>query len=45
MPFSNASTQNFMGIIQGISSIGKLQILLEDNSIAEFDVKEIQMLY
>jgi BirA family transcriptional regulator, biotin operon repressor / biotin---[acetyl-CoA-carboxylase] ligase len=45
MPFSDASNQNFMGIIQGISSIGKLQILLEDDSIAEYDVKEIQMLY
>jgi BirA family transcriptional regulator, biotin operon repressor / biotin---[acetyl-CoA-carboxylase] ligase len=45
MPFSDASNQNFMGIIQGISSIGKLQVLLEDDSIAEFDVKEIQMLY
>jgi BirA family transcriptional regulator, biotin operon repressor / biotin---[acetyl-CoA-carboxylase] ligase len=45
MPFSDASNQNFMGIIKGISSIGKLQLLLEDDSIAEYDVKEIQMLY
>jgi BirA family biotin operon repressor/biotin-[acetyl-CoA-carboxylase] ligase len=37
--------QNFMGIIQGVSSNGKLQILLEDNTISEFDIKEIQMLY
>ncbi len=44
-PFSDVSNQNFMGIIQGISSIGKLQILLEDDTIAEFDVKEVQMLY
>jgi BirA family biotin operon repressor/biotin-[acetyl-CoA-carboxylase] ligase len=45
MPFQNTENQNFMGIIQGISSIGKLRILLEDDSISEFDIKEIQMLY
>lgn len=45
MPFSDANQQNFMGIIQGVSSIGKLEILLEDDSISEFDIKEIQMLY
>ncbi len=45
MPFSDTNNQNFMGIIQGVSSLGKLQVLLEDDSIAEFDIKEIQMLY
>jgi BirA family biotin operon repressor/biotin-[acetyl-CoA-carboxylase] ligase len=49
MPFKNlnpdASGQNFMGIIQGVSSVGKIQILLEDDSVSEFDIKEIQMLY
>ncbi|TRX22083.1 biotin--[acetyl-CoA-carboxylase] ligase [Flavobacterium franklandianum] len=45
MPFSGGNEQNFMGIIQGVSSIGKLQILLEDDSVPEFDIKEIQMLY
>jgi BirA family biotin operon repressor/biotin-[acetyl-CoA-carboxylase] ligase len=34
-----------MAIIQGISPIGRLQVLLEDDSVAEFDIKEIQMLY
>jgi BirA family biotin operon repressor/biotin-[acetyl-CoA-carboxylase] ligase len=34
-----------MGIIQGISPVGKLEVLLEDDSITEFDIKEIQMLY
>ena len=43
--FSNEGNQKFMGIIQGVSSIGKLQILLEDDAIAEFNIKEIQMLY
>ncbi|HEY4616909.1 MAG TPA: biotin--[acetyl-CoA-carboxylase] ligase [Flavobacterium sp.] len=45
MPFKDSSNQNFMGIIQGVSSYGKLQILLEDDSIPEFNIKEIQMLY
>ena len=45
MPFQDKMNQNFMGIIQGVSSIGKLQILLENDSIEEFDIKEIQFLY
>lgn len=45
MPFSDENQQNFMGIIQGVTTLGKLQILLEDDSISEFDIKEVQMLY
>jgi BirA family transcriptional regulator, biotin operon repressor / biotin---[acetyl-CoA-carboxylase] ligase len=45
MPFSDANQQNFMGIIQGVSTIGKLEILLENDTVSEFDIKEIQMLY
>jgi len=45
MPFSKGNQQNFMGIIQGVSSVGKLQILLEDDAVSEFDLKEVQMLY
>jgi BirA family biotin operon repressor/biotin-[acetyl-CoA-carboxylase] ligase len=45
MPFEDQNKQNFMGIIQGVSTIGKLKILLEDDSISEFDLKEIRMLY
>lgn len=45
MPFSDAKQQNFMAIIQGVSPIGKLKILLENDSVSEFDIKEIQMLY
>lgn len=45
MPFEGQDKQNFMGIIQGVSSGGKLVVLLEDDSVAEFDIKEIQMLY
>ena len=45
MAFSDQNDNNFMGIIQGVSAIGKLEVLLEDDSISEFDIKEIQMLY
>jgi BirA family biotin operon repressor/biotin-[acetyl-CoA-carboxylase] ligase len=45
MPFKNLQNQNFMGIIQGVSSKGKIQILLEDDTVSEFDIKEVQMLY
>jgi BirA family biotin operon repressor/biotin-[acetyl-CoA-carboxylase] ligase len=44
-PFSDENQQHFMGIIQGVTSIGKLEILLEDDSIADYDIKKIQMLY
>ncbi|MEO8239430.1 MAG: biotin--[acetyl-CoA-carboxylase] ligase [Flavobacterium sp.] len=45
MPFKNLENKNFMGIIQGVSPVGKIQILLEDDSVSEFEIKEIQMLY
>jgi biotin-[acetyl-CoA-carboxylase] ligase BirA-like protein len=45
MPFKNLKNENFMGIIQGVSSVGKIQILLEDDSVSEFEIKEVQMLY
>lgn len=45
MPFKNNKNQKFMGIIQGVSSSGKLQLLLEDDTVSEFEIKEIQMLY
>ncbi|KAF2340535.1 biotin--[acetyl-CoA-carboxylase] ligase [Flavobacterium tistrianum] len=43
--FRANNNQDFMGIIQGVSPMGKLQILLEDDSIAEFEIKEVKMLY
>jgi BirA family biotin operon repressor/biotin-[acetyl-CoA-carboxylase] ligase len=45
MPFKNKLDKNFMGIIQGVSPMGKLQVLLEDDSVSQFGIKEIQMLY
>ncbi|WP_347051821.1 biotin--[acetyl-CoA-carboxylase] ligase [Flavobacterium olei] len=44
-PFRNKNDQDFMGIIQGVSKSGKLQVLLEDDSVAEFEIKEVKMLY
>jgi BirA family biotin operon repressor/biotin-[acetyl-CoA-carboxylase] ligase len=43
--FSDENGINFMGIIMGVSSIGKLQVQLEDDSICEYNLKEVQMLY
>jgi BirA family biotin operon repressor/biotin-[acetyl-CoA-carboxylase] ligase len=43
--FSDVNENNFMGIIQGVSANGMLQILLEDDSICEYNLKEVQMLY
>ncbi|MGO4771426.1 biotin--[acetyl-CoA-carboxylase] ligase [Flavobacterium sp. W22_SRS_FK3] len=45
MPFRNLQNENFMGIIKGVTSMGELQIVLEDESIKNFEVKEIIMLY
>jgi BirA family biotin operon repressor/biotin-[acetyl-CoA-carboxylase] ligase len=45
MPFKDDFNKNFMGIIQGVSADGKLRVLLEDDSISEYNLKEIQMLY
>jgi BirA family biotin operon repressor/biotin-[acetyl-CoA-carboxylase] ligase len=43
--FRGKNDQDFMGIIQGVSPIGKLQVLLEDDTVAEFEIKEVKMLY
>jgi BirA family biotin operon repressor/biotin-[acetyl-CoA-carboxylase] ligase len=45
MPFEDLKQHRFMGIIQGVSNIGKLRILLENDTVSEFAIKEIQMLY
>ena len=43
--FENTSKEQFMGIIQGVSTFGKLMVLLENDTIHEYDIKEIKMLY
>ena len=45
MVFEDVHGIKFMGIIQKVSNDGLLHILLEDDSIAKFGVKEIKMLY
>jgi BirA family biotin operon repressor/biotin-[acetyl-CoA-carboxylase] ligase len=35
----------FNGIILGVGNEGKLRIRLEDDSLAEYDIKEISLLY
>jgi BirA family biotin operon repressor/biotin-[acetyl-CoA-carboxylase] ligase len=45
MPFKGMENTNFMGIIQGVSVSGKLQVLLENDSVAEYNLKEVQLLY
>ncbi len=45
MPFEGNDGIRFMGIIQGVSTYGKLEVMLEDDSTVTYDIKEIQMLY
>jgi len=39
--FKDAKGVLFMGMITGVSSVGKLQIQLEDESVREFGIKEV----
>lgn len=45
MTFAGRHQANFIGIIKAITPNGKLEIILQDGSVSEFDIKEIQMLY
>ena len=45
MPFEDQKRTSFMGIIKGVSPMGMLRIQLEDGSISEYSLKEIQLLY
>ncbi|MCG1035602.1 biotin--[acetyl-CoA-carboxylase] ligase [Polaribacter sargassicola] len=42
--FKNSKDKVFMGMISGVSKDGNLQILLEDDTIKEFGIKEISFL-
>ena len=44
LAFKDANQHNFMGIIQGVSTNGLLEIKLEDDSIKSFGIKEVQIL-
>ena len=43
--FRDANGQLFMGFIKGVSAEGKLMVLLEDDILKEFDLKELQLMY
>lgn len=43
--FIDSLDDKFMGIIKGVTSYGKLVVMLEDDSKKEFDIKELKMLY
>jgi len=43
--FKDHQEKLFSGFVQGITQEGNLIVLLEDNIIKEFDLKEIQLLY
>lgn len=45
MPFENSEKSRFMGIIQKVSQEGKLTILLEDDAVQCYGIKEITMLF
>ncbi|WP_158838106.1 biotin--[acetyl-CoA-carboxylase] ligase [Polaribacter sp. L3A8] len=42
--FKNSKDEIFMGMISGVSDFGKLQVLLDDDVIKEFGIKEISFL-
>lgn len=45
MPFENLKGNKFMAIISSVDQAGKLQLVLEDDSIESYEIKEIKMLY
>ncbi len=43
--FVDAEGDSFVGIIQSITNQGKLQVLLEDEVVSDYELKEIKLLY
>ena len=43
--FESVSGNRFVGKIQKVTKDGKLEVLMEDDSVTFFDVKEVKMLY
>ncbi|MEW7279439.1 biotin--[acetyl-CoA-carboxylase] ligase [Aquimarina sp. 2201CG1-2-11] len=43
--FENIEGESFVGIIKGVNPEGKLQLLLEDEVVQTFGLKEIKLLY
>lgn len=44
-PFEDNEGKRFMGIIKKVTRDGKLEVLLEDDTIVYYEVKEVKMLY
>ena len=42
--FKNSKGENFTGLIIGVTKLGKLNIMLEDNNLESYDLKEIKIL-
>lgn len=45
MAFEEQNGHKFMGIIQGVTGTGKLEIQLEDDSVRQFGIKEVRLLF
>lgn len=45
MVFEDYNQKRFMGIIKGVTFEGKLKVMLEDDSVQYFGLKEVKMLY
>lgn len=45
MPFETSDGKRFMGIIKGVNRLGELEVVLEDDAVATFEIKQIQLLY
>lgn len=43
--FENSNQEKFMGMIQGVTKNGLLEVMLEDDSIQSYGIKEISMIY
>lgn len=45
MPFEGKDGKKFMGIIKGVDQAGKLNVILENDIVKSFDIKEVSLLY
>ncbi len=43
--FKNTEGELFSGFVKGVTKYGKLQVLLEDDILKKFDLKEVTLLY
>ena len=43
--FQTPNQERFTGIIQNVTKSGKLQVVIEDEVIKEFGLKEVKLLY